>query len=131
VRLRFLLLAIATILLGLLFQQARGALPPVLADMLGDGLWAAMIYWILGSLAPDRARWQRALLALLACWAVEASQLLHATWLDDWRSTPLGHLTLGTDFDPRDLLAYTLGLLLAFRAEPALIRGTTIADRSR
>jgi hypothetical protein len=50
---------------------------------------------------------------LVICAAVEASQGLHAPALDSLRATRIGHLVLGSDFDPRDLLAYALGIAAA------------------
>jgi hypothetical protein len=116
-------LALGTIAIGLLVQRIRPMLPPVAADILGDALWAMMIAWLAGALAPGLPRWKRAIGALGFCWMVEASQLYHAPELDAWRATTLGHLTLGTDFDPRDLAAYALGVLAAFLLEPVLLRG--------
>jgi hypothetical protein len=42
---------------------------------------------------------------------VEASQALPA--LDTLRHTQVGHLVLGTDFDPRDFASYAAGVLAA------------------
>jgi hypothetical protein len=67
--------------------------------------------------------------ALTICWIVEFSQLVHAPWLDGWRATTLGHLVLGSGFDPRDLVAYGLGVLVGVRLEP-MIRPTSISRRS-
>jgi hypothetical protein len=39
--------------------------------------------------------------------------LVHTPALDTLRRTTIGQLTLGTGFDLRDLLAYTLGVLAA------------------
>lgn len=116
--------ALGTILLGLLLQRTRAMLPPMAADVLGDALWAMMIAWLAGGIAPGVPRGRRALAALGFCWMVEASQLYHAPLLDAWRATTLGHLALGADFDPRDLAAYALGVLAAYLMEPALLRAT-------
>lgn len=124
-RTRFAVLALSTILFGLLLQRTRALLPPMAADVLGDALWAMMIAWLAGTIAPGVPRGRRALGALGFCWMVEASQLYHARLLDAWRATTLGHLALGTDFDPRDLAAYALGVLAAYVLEPALLRTTT------
>ncbi len=123
-RAAFAALALGTILLGLLLQRTRAMLPPMTADILGDALWAMMITWLAGAIAPGVPRRRRAIAALGVCWAVELSQRYHAPWLDAWRATTLGHLTLGTDFDPRDLGAYALGVLAAYLVEPALFRRT-------
>jgi hypothetical protein len=88
--------------------------------VLGDALWAMMIAWLVGAAVPEVARWKRGWMALAFCWAVEASQLYHAPGLDAWRAGRLGHLVLGTGFDPRDLLAYALGVLGSLALEGAV-----------
>lgn len=119
-RLRFLALAGATIVAGLLLQAIRSGLPMAAADILGDALWGLMIYWLVGAALPETGRLRRMVIALLTCWAVEFSQLYHAAWLDAWRTTTLGRLVLGSGFDSRDLAAYGLGVLLGFRLEDVI-----------
>lgn len=53
---------------------------------------------------------------------METRQLYHAPALDALRRTTAGHLVLGSGFDPRDLLAYTLGVVAAVLLERALHR---------
>jgi hypothetical protein len=83
----------------------------VARDIAGDALWATMLTWWVSALVPGIALGARAALALGGCWAVEASQLYHTPALDAIRDTTLGHLVLGSGFDPRDLAAYGLGVL--------------------
>lgn len=116
-RLRYLALAAATIVAGLLLQAVRRGLPMAAADILGDVLWGMMIYWLVGAALPETGRLRRTVIALATCWAVEFSQLHHAGWLDSWRATTLGRLVLGSGFDPRDLAAYGLGVLVGFRLD--------------
>ena len=118
----FAVLALTTVALGLLVQRLGSMLPRFLGDVLGDALWAMMIVWLASVVAPAFPRSKRALVALAFCWAVEVSQRYHAPALDAWRATTIGRLTLGTDFDPRDLAAYALGVLAALMLEPALLR---------
>jgi hypothetical protein len=128
---RFAALAIGTLALGLLVHQAGSVLPPAVQDILGDALWAMMIAWLVGAIIPRTPPWRRAAVAIAFAWAVELSQLLHAPWLDGWRRTTLGQLTLGTDFDPRDLAAYAVGVLAAVLLELALVRAPTAATSSQ
>jgi hypothetical protein len=116
-RLPYVALALGTTALGLAVH--RGVLPVAAAarDVLGDALWAAMLAWWVGALAPALALRVRAALAFAACTAVEASQLYHAPRLDALRRTAAGRLVLGSDFDPRDLAAYALGVLGAAAVE--------------
>ena len=90
-------------------------------DILGDALWAAMIVWLVALIAPAASVLRVVVIALAVCFAVELSQLVRAAWLMSARRTTLGHLVLGSDFDARDLLAYTVGAgssLLLLRVLP-------------
>ena len=118
-------LAVGTIALGLLLQVFRHRLPAAFGDILGDALWAAMIFWLVSAAAPEAAVWKRGLVAVVVCWVVEFSQLYQAPRLTAWRETTLGRLTLGSGFDPRDLVAYVLGVLGAvFSTSAARLRGS-------
>ena len=110
-------LAVATITLGLAVHLGGAALPPAVRDFAGDALWAAMLAWWVAALAPRLSLRVRGAVALGACYAVEASQLYHAPALDALRATTAGHLVLGSGFDPRDLLAYAVGVLAAVLTE--------------
>lgn len=123
-RLLYIALALGTIVLGLTVNQGGAALGlgPDLRDVLGDALWAVMIVWWLGLLAPALRLTVRGCIALAICVAVEASQLLHTPTLDAARRTLPGRLVLGSGFDPRDLVAYAAGVLAAVLLERA-VRG--------
>lgn len=97
----------------MLVHSRGSALPPAFRDVLGDALWAMMIYWLVAAVTPKTRPVSRAALALAICWLVEFSQLYHTTALDGWRRHTLGQLTLGSGFDPRDLAAYALGVIAA------------------
>ena len=110
-------LAMATIVLGLAVHLRGHFLGVTLQDVIGDALWAAMIAWWVAAVVPAASVPHRSLAALAICFSVEFSQLYHAPVLDALRRTPAGQLTLGSGFDPRDLLAYTLGVLATVFAE--------------
>jgi Protein of unknown function (DUF2809) len=112
----YLALAVTTIIVGLLIHKSGELLHPAARDMLGDALWAMMIVWWIGAVAPWLDRRIHGALALAVCAAVELSQLVHAPALDAVRRHPIGHLVLGSDFDARDLVAYTVGVLCAVTA---------------
>jgi hypothetical protein len=122
VRARYLALVVVTIALGRAVH--RGAIPlgPVARDVLGDALWATMIAWIAGALAPDARLALRGASALAVCVAVELGQLYHTPALDALRGTTLGHLVLGSGFDPRDLAAYAAGVGAAVLLDSAARR---------
>lgn len=121
-RSRYLTLALATTALGLAVHLYAGALGSAIQDVIGDALWATMVAWWIGVLAPDAPLLQRSTAALAIAFAVELSQLYHTPTLDAIRATTLGTLVLGSGFDPRDLVAYALGVLLAFRIERGILR---------
>jgi hypothetical protein len=121
-RARYVALALGTIALGLVVHLRGAMLPADVRDVLGDALWAMMIVWWTGALAPRATLATRGLAALAVCFAVELSQRLHTPTLDAIRGTTAGHLVLGSGFDPRDLAAYTLGVVAALLLERARYR---------
>ena len=112
-RLNYIVAAIATIVVGLVVHLPGAALGRVTRDVLGDALWAMMIVWWAGALAPRARLLVRSAAAYAVCAVVEVSQLYHAPTLDAIRATQAGHLVLGSGFDPRDLAAYALGVTVA------------------
>ena len=119
-RRRYFALAVGTIVLGLAVHWGGDALSPVVRDVLGDALWAAMAAWWIAAAAPAvRLAW-RAAVALAFCFAVEFSQLVHSPALDALRRTAGGHLALGSGFDGRDFAAYASGVLAAVLLERAI-----------
>jgi hypothetical protein len=119
-RTRYVVLAVGTIAIGLAAHRGAGVLSPVVRDVLGDALWAVMVTWWIAAIAPSlRLAW-RVAAALAVCFAVEFSQLLHFSALDAVRGTTVGHLALGSGFDPRDFAAYAGGVLAAVLLERAI-----------
>jgi len=112
-RQRYLLLAIVTIAAGVMVHSVDESLPESLRDILGDALWAMMIVWWMGVVAPRAPLRTRALVSFAICVAVEVSQRYHTPMLDGLRRTALGHLILGSDYDARDLLSYAAGVIVA------------------
>ncbi|MEP6495993.1 MAG: DUF2809 domain-containing protein [bacterium] len=127
-RLGFVALALSTIVVGLVVHWRGSLLPATLRDFVGDGLWAMMIGWWIGALAPSTRLVARAWFALAICWAVEFSQLYHAPTLDAWRRTTPGQLVLGSGFDLRDLGAYALGVLMTLILERSVRRRRDAID---
>lgn len=118
----FVLLALTTVAVGLTVHRRGVMLPAAVRDVTGDALWAMMIAWGIGAIAPRTRASARAVAALVVCWAVELGQLVRTPLLDGWRGTTLGHLVLGSDFDPRDLGAYALGVGIALLLESRIRR---------
>jgi hypothetical protein len=121
-RASFVALALGTIALGLGVHVYGAVLGPAMRDFVGDALWATMIAWWVGALAPAGTLRTRSAAALALCVAVELSQLVHTPAIDALRRTPGGHLVLGSGFDARDLVAYALGVLGAAVLELAARR---------
>jgi hypothetical protein len=116
------------IAIGLLVHFHGVGLGAAAQDVIGDALWAAMIAWAFGAIAPNARLVMRSALAYTWCVVVEVSQLYHTPALDAIRASRPGHLVLGSGFDPRDLASYALGIavaaavsvwLRAGRADPA------------
>lgn len=120
-RATYVALAVGTIAVGLFVHLHGAPLGMVARDVLGDALWAAMIAWWAGAIAPHARLAVRSSAALAICFAVETSQLYHAPIIDAVRHTFVGHLLLGTGFDPRDFAAYAAGIAGAVLLERALI----------
>lgn len=118
----FLALACATIVVGLIVHLDGAVLGPDARDTLGDALWAIMIAWWTGVLAPHARLAMRCMVAYAVCAIVEVSQLYHTPALDAVRATMLGHLVLGSGFDPRDLVSYAAGVALAAVLEWTIVR---------
>jgi len=118
----FATLALSTICIGLVVHWFGTALPPTMRDVIGDALWAMMVFWLIGAVVPEKPVVVRCALALAICWLVEFSQLYHAQSLDAFRATTIGHLVLGSDFGLRDLAAYALGVFAALGLELAARR---------
>jgi len=112
-RVRYFVLAIGTICVGLIVHFTGSFLPPAFRDVLGDALWAMMIVWWMGVAAPRLPLRTRALVSFAICVAVEFSQRYHTQSLDAFRRTVIGQLILGTGYDPRDLVSYAVGVVAA------------------
>ncbi len=106
----YLLLAVATIALGLASRRLAGFLPNFINLGLGDALWAVMVYLFVGAIFNRWAVVRTATVSLAFCYFVEISQLYHAPWIDAIRATRMGGLVLGFGFLWSDMVAYTLGV---------------------
>ena len=118
-RIRYAALAVTTMIVGLIVHRAGSGLNPIVRDMLGDAVWAMMMFYWLGVLFPRARLRTRTASALAICAGVEVSQLYHSPRLDALRATLPGHLVLGSGFDARDFLSYSLGIAAAALLERA------------
>lgn len=106
--------ALATIVAGL--GVHRFAPDGAAGDIAGDVLYALLVYLLAVVIVPRRAVWLPAVLAWAWCTAVELFQLtgLPLAWGDGF--WPI-MLVLGTVFDARDLVVYTVTVLAAATAD--------------
>ena len=118
----FVALALVTIGAGLVVHYRGELLGDAARDMIGDALWAMMMAWWVGAIARHSRPVTRGAIALAVSFAVELSQLIHPPAFDRARASTIGHLVLGSGFDPRDLVSYTLGVVAAVLIERALHR---------
>ena len=121
IRAIYLVLALVTIAVGLLVHLRATVLGPAVRDATGDALWAAMVTWWAGALAPAARPAARGVAAYAICLSIEVSQLYHTPAVDAVRATLVGKLVLGSGFDPRDLAAYAIGVASAVLLDIALI----------
>jgi hypothetical protein len=103
-------------------------LPAFVAAYAGDTLYATMVFAGLGIVAPRRSTGRLAATALALSWAIEASQLYHAPWIDAIRRTLPGALALGHGFLWSDLACYVAGVALGAAAETLRRSGTDPDD---
>jgi len=97
---------------GLASRRFPFLFPAFLGKYPGDALWALMVFFGWGFLKPRASTRVLAILAFATSCVVELSQLYQAPWLDDLRSTTMGHLVLGTTFSWFDIAAYVVGVLV-------------------
>ena len=110
-------MVLAVIALGLASRRYPGLFPAALGKYPGDALWTMMVFFGLALIAPRSSVARLALGALAISYVVEFGQLYQAPWIVAVRAHPMGHLVLGTAFGWMDLVAYTVGALLAFAIE--------------
>lgn len=116
--------------LGLLSRTAyiTAMLPGIINAYLGDALWAAMIFTGFGFLFRNIRTETSAILSLSFCYLIECSQLYHAPWIDEIRSSTLGGLILGWQFVWSDIFAYTVGVCAAALLEWAVKRNRRLSS---
>jgi glycopeptide antibiotics resistance protein len=102
-------LLIIVAICGLGSRNYAGYLPDFIAAYTGDTAWTLAVFLALGLLVPRLSKWSVAVLAVVISFTVELSQLYHAPWIDAIRDTTIGHLALGSGFDPTDLACYMVG----------------------
>jgi hypothetical protein len=118
----YLIIIVLVIALGLLSRKAS-----FIPLYVGDILWATMIFFIFRFLLI-KENWKKvAVVSLLICFAVEASQLYQADWINSIRRTLPGRLVLGQGFLWTDLIAYTVGVAIGIAMDRLVFSKTVIS----
>jgi len=107
-RIQFLVLSALTIVLGLMSRQIN-----FIPLFIGDMLYAVMVFFMLSAIAVKNKVYQIAIMSMVITFAIEFSQLYQADWINAIRVTLPGRIVLGQGFLWSDLVAYTMGILLA------------------
>ncbi|MFC5454463.1 DUF2809 domain-containing protein [Prosthecobacter fluviatilis] len=102
---------------GLLWRSCYLPLSSFLSKYGGDALWALSVFLAVGLCFRHASTWRITLISFAFSWGIEFSQLYHAPWLDQLRSSLPGRLVLGSTFNAPDLLAYLVGIILGAAAE--------------
>ncbi|MFZ4797033.1 MAG: DUF2809 domain-containing protein [Bacteroidia bacterium] len=121
-RIIYALLFLLTIGLGIASRKINYLFPDYINLVLGDAIWAMMIYFGVCFCFNKFTVFQVALLAIFFCYAIEISQLYHAPWIDYIRNTTIGGLVLGFGFLWSDILAYSIGVFVAALLEYLTIK---------
>lgn len=112
-RISYSFFCLLTIALGLLSRQLNYQLPNSINLILGDAIWAMMIFVGAGVIFNKYSTIRVAIISIVFCYSIELSQLYHAPWIDAIRNTTIGGLVLGFGFLWSDILAYSIGILIA------------------
>jgi len=112
--------AIGAVATGLLTRSSVVGLPRTFAKYSGDAVWALLVFFLLGILFTRKPSWRIALYAASFATAIEFLQLYHAPWIDHLRSLWIGRMVLGSTFNPPDLLAYAVGIVIGVMLDRAL-----------
>ncbi|MCT4594144.1 MAG: DUF2809 domain-containing protein [Anaeromicrobium sp.] len=120
-RLKYILLTIITIILGLLSRKFTNIFPLYI----GDILWATMVYFILRSIFIKNIYRNIVLYTLIFSYTIELSQLYKSPWINKIRSIRLFGLILGYGFLWSDLIYYAIGACIGFLVDYAFTNSTS------
>jgi len=109
---------ISTVILLGLFSRKIDFIPL----LIGDVLYAVMIYFGVRFLLIYLNRIKAAMIALAICYCIELLQLYQAEWMVALRATTFGRYVLGQGFLWSDVAAYTFGTIIAYYLERAAIK---------
>lgn len=107
--------ALVVMICGLIWRLVPMGLPGFVRNYGGGVLWGVMVLLVVGAFLGESRRWWIApLMASSIALAAELFRLYHAPGLDAFRTTLAGALLLGRVFNPWNVIAYWLGIALAW-----------------
>lgn len=109
---RFALIFAIEVAIALFFRD------PWIRPLLGDVLVVMVIAYAIHAFVAIPFR-KIAIGTLIFAYSIEFLQGLHLIEILGWQNSQLAHLTLGSTFDWRDLIAYTIGITIAIVATPS------------
>ncbi|WP_290060352.1 DUF2809 domain-containing protein [Paraclostridium bifermentans] len=112
IRVKYVVVTIFIMIMGLLSRKYMNIFPKTIAPFVGDMLWAMMVYFGLRFLIPKLKLTKTLILAIVFSFSIEISQLYQADWINNIRATTLGGLILGHGFLFKDLISYSLGIVI-------------------
>ncbi len=77
-----------------------------------------------------RSSFTRATISLFLAFLIEISQLYHAPWIDAIRQTTPGGLVLGFGFLWTDIVCYSVGVVIGFVVESAVVTRLSVSRES-
>ena len=96
----------------LLGGLARGLpTPPIIHKDVADALWAMAIYLTVRLIFPSGGLARSAIAATAIAFGIEFLKLCHFEWLERFRSTWIGGLSIGRYFHAMDLLRCAAGIV--------------------
>nr|WP_235884527.1 DUF2809 domain-containing protein [Pedobacter hiemivivus] len=117
-RIIYALLVIVVIALGIISRKVT-----VIPLIVGDILYAVMMFFLIKFLLIQLRYWKVALISLSICYFIEISQLYHAPWINQIRNTTIGALVLGRGFLWSDMIAYAVGTAIVYFTTLSSSRG--------
>lgn len=125
-RILYLFLFLCVVCCGILSRKIA-----IIPLCFGDALYAIMMYVLVRILFFNQKTTTVVLLSLAICYSIEFFQLYQADWIIALRKTLFGRYVLGQGFLWSDLLAYTIGIAIAFIVEKFTLNYTTYETRFR
>jgi len=107
--------------LGIISRIELVSLPSWYINYAGDFLWAMLIFYTF-ALITRKPTIHILIISIVFTYLIEVSQLFHPPWLEYLRSIKLFAFILGFTFFWSDLIAYTLGIILASGIDRKLIK---------